>query len=267
MEQSIQIKKWYCYKITNLINDKIYVGKTDNIKTRWSKHKTAAKLKNPHEYLYIHRAMNKYGFENFTIEQIGEYETEKEAFDAEIFFIKEWNCRDRAIGYNLTNGGEGSSGFKHSNKSKKKMSVSKKGTQVGEKNPFYGKTHSEEYKKQASLRTTQQWKDNPHPWIGRSHTEETKLKISRSNTGKKYSDEQRKQQSLRNKGNIRCISNAKLSEYEIVLIKQFLINAEFTHKYIADLFGTSRVTITNINIGKTWNHIKCYDTDYMDFIL
>jgi len=41
-------------------------------------------------------------------------------------------------------------GSKHSEESKKKMSESKKGKMVGEKNPFYGKTHSEETRKKIS---------------------------------------------------------------------------------------------------------------------
>src|ERR1700744_4508499 len=98
---------YFVYKITNLVNGKIYVGKAEDIETRWSKHKDSAIRKDPKRYQYIHRAMNKYGFDNFKIEQVAEYESEQEALDAEIFYIREWKCRDRNIGYNLTDGGDG----------------------------------------------------------------------------------------------------------------------------------------------------------------
>lgn len=137
---------FYVYKITNLVNGKIYVGKATSIKARWSKHKTAAIAKNPNDYTYFHKAMNKYGFDNFKVEQVAEYKTEREALDAEIFYIKEWKCRDKNIGYNLTDGGDGASGFKHSEETKIKMSESKKGANVGEENPFFGKEHSEKAK-------------------------------------------------------------------------------------------------------------------------
>ena len=48
--------------------------------------------------------------------------------------------------FNFTDGGDGSSGFKHSEKTRKKMSENNK----GENNPMYGKKHSEETKKKIS---------------------------------------------------------------------------------------------------------------------
>jgi group I intron endonuclease len=57
----------YIYLITNLINGKQYVGQTvQTIKARFRKHFSDAKYKNT----YISRAINKYGRENFKIEQI-----------------------------------------------------------------------------------------------------------------------------------------------------------------------------------------------------
>ena len=59
----------YIYKITNLINQKPYIGKTVNtIAVRWTKHKDEAFNQNS-PYL-IHCAMRKYGVENFIIEEL-----------------------------------------------------------------------------------------------------------------------------------------------------------------------------------------------------
>jgi Mor family transcriptional regulator len=70
--------------------------------------------------------MNKYGFENFIIEQIDEFDNEQEALKAETEYIHKYNSIDSKIGYNLTAGGEGSSGFKHTEETKAKISELKK---------------------------------------------------------------------------------------------------------------------------------------------
>lgn len=137
---------FYLYKITNLINNKIYFGKTNNITKRWSKHKYAAKNKSKNDFSYLHRSMLKYDYNNFVIEKLLEFDTEKEVFDAETTFIKKYGSKNSEIGYNLTFGGEGSSGYKHTSENKKKMSILKQGIFNGSSNPFYGLKHSEETK-------------------------------------------------------------------------------------------------------------------------
>jgi group I intron endonuclease len=133
------IKKFYVYKITNTINGKIYIGKATNINKRWNKHKATARAKRPKDYSYIHKAMNKYGFDNFIIEILSEYNSEAEALTAETDYIKQYGSRDRNVGYNLTNGGEGISGFKFSKESKKQMSENRRGKYTGAAHSLYGK--------------------------------------------------------------------------------------------------------------------------------
>lgn len=53
----------YIYKITNLINDKIYIGQTNSFLRRWNEHKYRAH-KLPIQV--IDQAIAKYGKENFT---------------------------------------------------------------------------------------------------------------------------------------------------------------------------------------------------------
>ena len=48
------------YKIENLINHKVYIGQTIDIKTRWFHHKTAT------DNFIIHKAFKKYGLDNFS---------------------------------------------------------------------------------------------------------------------------------------------------------------------------------------------------------
>ena len=96
----------YIYKITNLINNKIYIGQTVNsINFRWRDHKNTAFNKNSPEYTWpIHAAIRKYGIENFNIEEI-EFCNNKILNDREIYWINYYNSYDQ--GYNATLGGLG----------------------------------------------------------------------------------------------------------------------------------------------------------------
>ena len=84
------------YKITNKINNKIYIGQDQY---------------NNKEYfgsgLKIKRSLKKYGKENF-IKEIIEYCKDKEEMNIrEIFWISEFNSIDPEIGYNISIGGQG----------------------------------------------------------------------------------------------------------------------------------------------------------------
>jgi len=95
----------YIYKITNKINNKIYVGQTHHpIEKRLNGHfRHARSLKKKNNY--IHNAINKYGEENFVIELLDTAETKEEMDAKEIFWIKELNSTNKEIGYNLMYGG------------------------------------------------------------------------------------------------------------------------------------------------------------------
>lgn len=87
--------------------------------------------------------VKKYG--SFGVEILADWETEKEALEHEILLI---SCF-RKMGYklvNLTDGGEGLSGFKHSEEHKKKISEALRGN----KNPHFGKCKTAEQKKKIS---------------------------------------------------------------------------------------------------------------------
>lgn len=62
----------YIYKITNTINNKLYIGKTVNtIEKRFNQHKNESKTERSKKRP-LYRAINKYGIENFEIEIIEE---------------------------------------------------------------------------------------------------------------------------------------------------------------------------------------------------
>lgn len=97
----------YVYKITNIINSKIYVGITKNYDERIKYHKQRAFQPNHKEYdKVLYKAFRKYGLENFTFELLEQNLTEHEARIAEQAYIKAFNSTSHEKGYNVTPGGE-----------------------------------------------------------------------------------------------------------------------------------------------------------------
>lgn len=84
------------YKTTNLLNGKIYIGKD---------------IKNDKNYfgsgVALKESIKKYGKNNFKKEIICFCDNLKELNEKEKYYIKLYNSRDRKIGYNITEGGDG----------------------------------------------------------------------------------------------------------------------------------------------------------------
>ena len=108
----------FIYKITNKINNKIYIGQVYNksIQDRFNRH---IKEANPNNPILVDRAIYKYGKDNFVIEQIDEATSLEELNQKEKYWIKYYNSTNRKIGYNLTEGGDG--GNTYLCKTKKEM--------------------------------------------------------------------------------------------------------------------------------------------------
>lgn len=94
----------YIYKITNTINNKVYIGKTvESIEERWKEHCHDYK-RHRCEKRPLYNAMNKYGIENFTIAEIEQCDLSI-LNEREIYWIKFFNSYE--TGYNATKGGDG----------------------------------------------------------------------------------------------------------------------------------------------------------------
>lgn len=142
------------YKITNLVNGKIYVGLTKkDLDARWVWHQKDAR-NNQSKSSYnraLMRAIRKYGADNFCIEQIDSAPSRAKAGELEVFWIRELKAKGKG-GYNMTDGGEGVSGYELTDERRKQLSEQNSGDgnfwygKYAQQSPHYGKELSEEHK-------------------------------------------------------------------------------------------------------------------------
>ena len=192
--------KYTVYKVTNIIDGKIYIGvhKTDNLDDGYmgsGKH--------------LRRAIEKHGIENFTKEYVAIFDNSKDMFNMESELVNEVFVKDKNT-YNLKEGGFG--GYDYINKTlspekrreitrkgglvhkerlkndkkykeqfiqsvKGHLPIPKKGDFLGDKNGFYGKKHTSEAIQKMSGHTHQQGKKNSQYgtcWIYCPYTHENK---------------------------------------------------------------------------------------------
>lgn len=168
------------YVITNDVNKKIYIGKSNNLRKRRNEHFNKLR-KNQHENSKLQRAFNKYGEKNFIYEVLIDDDSlsDKELNEIEIMYTRLFGGVEN--GYNLTYGGGGSLGWRASVVQRLERSMNSR----GEKNPFYGKKISPEHrvKMTEGARIVQK-------------TPEYRAKISKAMKGRKFSEEHSKNKSL-----------------------------------------------------------------------
>ena len=133
------------YKITNLVNSKVYIGASKNIEKRWCEHKRS--VKSP-----IHSDLKAYGLDNFKFEVLLECPEDMLA-QWERDMICLYDADDPEKGYNDKDDrpynpkvSESLKGRKLSDETKRKMSESHKGKSSG----MRGIIHSDEAKRKMS---------------------------------------------------------------------------------------------------------------------
>lgn len=167
------------YKITNLEKNKCYIGQSNNIKYRWKRHKEALNL-NKHFNIYLQRAWNKYGKDNFKFTILEECDLES-LDDREVYWIEYYKCANIKYGYNMAIGGRNGSNL--NDEAKRKISETLKGHIV-----------SEETK--SKIREKRKYQKNTRK--GQKCTEEQRQRMSESAKGKKLSDDTKKKVSQNN---------------------------------------------------------------------
>ena len=177
------------YVFRNKVNGKMYVGQTQRtFAIRTKQHLSRRDT-------YFDRALAKYGLDNFSYEIIDRGDTLEELNEKERYWIAECDCL-WPKGYNLTIGGEGIIGYKHTEEQKRKMSEIQKGKGIGENNNFYGQKHTVEAIAKMSNFQSARWtnearkerSDNykgkfdgiDNPFYGKEHKQISKDKMSKA---------------------------------------------------------------------------------------
>jgi group I intron endonuclease len=107
------------YFALNKSNGKAYVGWTkDTAPVRFKRHCSNAKAGSQ---FYFHRAIRKYGADAFDVLTVWRGDSAEEMKQAECDFIAGMKTNDQRFGYNLTAGGDGIMGHKHTLETRRKM--------------------------------------------------------------------------------------------------------------------------------------------------
>jgi len=112
------------YQIKNVINNKLYIGSSNNVTKRWISHKSLLENKK-HKNKYLINAWHKYGRNSFIFSVIEYVEIDK-LIEREQHYIDFYNTSDRNFGYNLAPKAGRTAGCVFSNETRKKMSDSAK---------------------------------------------------------------------------------------------------------------------------------------------
>ena len=223
------------YKITNLINNKIYIGKDTT--------------SDPNYFgsgLIINRAFEKYGMENFKKEVIDETDDYKELSKKEIYWIEKYNSTDREIGYNISRGGDGGDTLSnHPDLDSIRGKISKN-------NPKTGKTYEEAFGlENAKLYKKNLSKSNKRHNLGKTYEElyglektiELKNLIS-FNSKNSWTDDRKKRQSELSKNNIiySLLSEESRIKNKIYLDQRWNIWREKERIFLYNLLVTSNVS-------------------------
>lgn len=183
------------YKLTCIVNNKIYIGKAIDIRKRFARHKQGHKQDNS----MIANAIRKHGWVSFKIEYLELFENfDKQnnqlLLDLESKYIKEYNSTEKSVGYNYCEYSSDQTGIPRSKETKEKLRLANLGKKhsletkqllsditSGENHPMYGKHYDKE---KLELRTGEKscWFGKTgelHPTFGRKHSDEAKLQIKK----------------------------------------------------------------------------------------
>jgi group I intron endonuclease len=243
----MKIIKPIIYLMYNKKNGKIYVGKTIDQQRRWNEYLPPFYNKYPIQY-----AILKHGIENFEMIVVDELEKEDQLNEAEIFWISYYRNLG-AILYNATEGGDGISGYKHTDETRKLMSEQRlEKIASGEIIPA---KHTEEWKenrRQAMLGHTINVGRKHKPDCG--HCKLLKIRNKTNNPSKNGMNKEAKQKmsnaKLGSKNN-----NSILTEEKVIELRK-LANEGVKTKDLAIKFDISRTTVRGIKNGRSWSWVK-----------
>lgn len=243
-----------------------YIGRTITLlSTRWSKHKTNARLSKTNNYRS--NWINKHNDEIEIALIEGGILTKEEACEKEKYYIALYREKYGSL-VNASDGGDGGcEGYKHTEEAKAKISKFHKGRKFSEEHikNLSNKIVSEETRKKMSENSKRYILENGNPMTGKKRPDI--VKKNKERTGWKFSDEAKKKLSEKRKGeNNSNYKHGKRSkeyqelhrrEFKLTLelankIRELYLTGNFTYKQLAELYNVSPAHIGNIISGLKW---------------
>ena len=197
------------YIIRNEINNKVYIGKSENLKRRIKRHITTL-FNGTNGNKHLQAAFEKYGSENFDVSLLQILNKDDDINEREKYWINYFNATDKRFGYNKTKGGDGGNSYMECMTEEEREAVLQKKSEMhkGKNNPIYGKhcyTNGKELRyfddEEAKEYIANGWykgvpdsiKENErlasmgkkNGFYGKKHSDEVKTKLSEERKGNK----------------------------------------------------------------------------------
>lgn len=223
------------YLIENVRDGKVWVGQAGEFAKRWQQHrKNFEKNKNsPH----LQRAWKKCGESAFRFEILEVCKKDRDILNQrEQFWMDFFLSYDPRFGYNIAPVAGSNRGLKASEKTRKRISEAKKGTQAGENHPMYGKHPSDESRKKMSESHKGLQAGRNHYNYGKRLSEETKKKLSENHydvAGEKN-------------------PSAKLTWKNVEEIRQKYVPKSYSLNMLAKEYMVSKAVILKIIHNESW---------------
>lgn len=168
-KNTTQLPNWTVYVHINKFNGKRYVGITSlDVNTRW-------RNGDGYKTQVFGRAIEKYGWDNFEHQILATGLIAGDANEIEKMLISKWNTQNPLYGYNIVGGGSGICGFKFTEESRYRMSVSAKNRNICYATRKKHPPISDETRKKMSINNT----GSGNPNYGRKHTADALAKMSK----------------------------------------------------------------------------------------
>lgn len=247
------------YKITNLINNKIYIGKD-----------TTSDSKYFGSGLLINRAFQKYSKENFTKEVIDETDNYDELSKKEIYWISKYESTNRDIGYNISPGGDGGdtlSNHPDLDLIKEKISNNSK-TKGKTYEEVFGHEKASIYKDKLSKSNARYNLDKKYEELYSPDKSNRIKKLISDNSKKNWTDERKKKQSDNSKSNIykSLLSPSSIEKNRKYLEERWCNYKEKEKKYIINFIKTSNIEEMLKYLKKIPNSLFKNRIEFYEFI-
>ena len=173
------------YKIINTVNNKFYVGSTNNQYERFRTHRKKLRT-NTHHCAHLQAAWNRYGEGAFVFHVVEIIADEKQLQTSEDKWLSEWVGKPECYNHGLRSGApwRGCAPEQHPNFGKQHTEETKqliRDARAEQACPRIGTKHTEETKERIRQKKLA---NPPRAWLGKTHDEATRRKIGDAQRGK-----------------------------------------------------------------------------------